>query len=69
MVLPAEILICILYWYLEFDGSIDYVNVMSHGGGILLIIFDGIVVNRIPIRAKQLIFVELFWRRRVVIIT
>lgn len=59
MALPAEILICILYWVLDYDGNLDYVRVMVHGGGILLIIVDGVVVNRIPIRAKQLIFSEL----------
>lgn len=58
LVLPMEILISLLFWTLEFPDTITYVDCMVHGGGVALILFDGLVINRIPIRAKQIVFVE-----------
>lgn len=53
--LPTEILIAILYWTLQFDGSIDYVSGMLHAGIIGPLLIDGFILNRIPLRMKQLI--------------
>jgi len=57
---PAEIVITILYWVLLFDGNVVYVDVMMHGGAMILIILDGFFLSRLPLRAKQFIFVEIF---------
>lgn len=57
---PAEILITILYWVLEFDGTVTYVSIMVHGGGMVLIIIDGFLLSRLPLRMKQFIFSEMF---------
>mmetsp|Transcript_28403 Transcript_28403/g.48992 ORF Transcript_28403/g.48992 Transcript_28403/m.48992 type:complete len:302 (-) Transcript_28403:300-1205(-) len=57
---PAEVMITILYWVLEFDGTVEYVSVMVHGGGMVLIIIDGFLLSRLPLRMKQFIFSEMF---------
>lgn len=45
----------ILFWLLEILSfqSIDYNMVMNHGGVLLITLFDGMVVNRIPYRAMH----------------
>jgi hypothetical protein len=54
-------LIVILYWTLEYDGrTITYLNVMVHGVIALLTTIDVVVINRLPIRFKQIIFVLIF---------
>lgn len=58
--LPVEIVITILYWVLVFDGEVKYVSVMVHGGGMVLIIIDGFLLSRIPLRMKQFILFEIF---------
>ena len=56
---PAEIMVSLLYWIL-LDGGNDYLNVMMHGIGAILIFIDGILWNRIPLRMKQFILYESF---------
>jgi len=58
--LPSEVIICLLFWFLEFDGSVQYVSLMLHGIGILLIAIDGFLINRIPLRMKQFFLFEAF---------
>ena len=58
--LPANVLVTILYWALEFDGTTNYPGVMVHGGTMVLIMIDGCILSRIPIRIKQFWFYELF---------
>ncbi|KAL7518710.1 hypothetical protein ACHAWX_003520 [Stephanocyclus meneghinianus] len=58
--LPAEVVICLLFWVLEFDGTVRYVSMMVHGVGIILIVIDGLIVNRIPLRMKQFFLFEGF---------
>ncbi|KAL7462605.1 hypothetical protein ACHAXS_002985 [Conticribra weissflogii] len=58
--LPAEIVIAILFWVLEFKGNLTYISVMTHGGGIFLLIFDGFIFSRIPLRMKQFTLFETF---------
>eukprot|EP00569_Conticribra_weissflogii_P005106 CAMPEP_0171344534 /NCGR_PEP_ID=MMETSP0878-20121228/19591_1 /TAXON_ID=67004 /ORGANISM="Thalassiosira weissflogii, Strain CCMP1336" /LENGTH=268 /DNA_ID=CAMNT_0011847747 /DNA_START=76 /DNA_END=882 /DNA_ORIENTATION=+ len=58
--LPAEIVIAILFWVLEFKGNLTYVSVMTHGGGIFLLVFDGFIFSRIPLRMKQFLLFETF---------
>lgn len=53
---PAEIVVTIGYWGLEWDGSIDvlgYRNLMVHGGVLLLLLLEGLVINRIPLRLRH----------------
>ncbi|KAL3775079.1 hypothetical protein HJC23_013999 [Cyclotella cryptica] len=58
--LPGEVVICLLFWFLEFDGTVRYVSLMLHGIGIVLIVIDGILINRIPLRIKQFFLFEAF---------
>ena len=60
MAFPAEVVISLLYWILVFSGGASYVDIMLHGVGALLIFFDAIVINRIPLRMKQFLFYEAF---------
>jgi hypothetical protein len=59
--LPANVLVTILYWALEFDPSRfqPYLGIMLHGGTMVLIIIDGCILSRIPLRIKQFWFYEL----------
>lgn len=67
MVLPTEVIICGLYWFLLNSGDTSYLNTMLHGAGIVLLIIDGFILNRIPIRMKQFLLFEalalgyVFW--------
>eukprot|EP00956_Cyclotella_meneghiniana_P009288 scaffold12757_cov67-Cyclotella_meneghiniana.AAC.12 len=60
-------MVSLLYWIL-LDGGNDYLNVMMHGIGAILIFIDGILWNRIPLRMKQFILYESFsfaWLSRI----
>lgn len=58
--LPGEIVITILFWVLEFDGTVRYVSVMVHGGALVLVAIDGFLLSRIPLRMKQFFLYESF---------
>lgn len=60
--LPAEIVITILFWTLEYDADdgVAYVSVMVHGIAMVLIMIDGFVLSRIPLRMWQFILFETF---------
>ncbi|KAL3759861.1 hypothetical protein ACHAWU_007605 [Discostella pseudostelligera] len=62
IVVPAEVMITILFWALEYESgdAISYVTVMVHGGTVILLFIDGFVVSRIPLRLKQFVFFETF---------
>mmetsp|Transcript_19534 Transcript_19534/g.42480 ORF Transcript_19534/g.42480 Transcript_19534/m.42480 type:complete len:306 (-) Transcript_19534:468-1385(-) len=57
---PAEVVITILFWVLEFDGTVDYISVMVHGVGTVLLVIDGFLLGRIPLRMKQFLLFEAF---------
>jgi hypothetical protein len=59
----AEILVTLLFWLLVYDSSsaISYPTIMSHGIVLLLVIIDGLVINRIPIRIKHFWFCSLYY--------
>lgn len=57
---PAEVVITILFWVLEFDGTYDYISVMVHGVGTALLAIDGFLLGRIPLRMKQFLLFEAF---------
>jgi hypothetical protein len=50
----AEVMIAILFWLLVYDydsdGKATFLDVMQHGGMVVLVWVDGLVVNRIPVR-------------------
>ena len=56
----AEVIVTLLYWTLEYKGGpVLYLNVMKHGIVLLEIWIDGFVINRIPIRLKQVLWVYI----------
>ena len=62
--LPAEIMITILFWigklkYFTYVGNV-YDSVMVHGITMVLIMIDGFVLSRIPLRMWQFILFETF---------
>jgi hypothetical protein len=51
-----EMAIIAIYWFLEFDPArtqLDYFVLMTHGGVAILVLIDGLVVSRIPVRLKH----------------
>jgi hypothetical protein len=57
-----SILVVLLFWVLEYDPSnytLDYLTVMTHGGVCAILLIDGLVVNRVPVRLKHFSFVFL----------
>lgn len=52
-----EILITLLYWGLEYKPgkTITYESIMQHGVFMVIIMLDGFVLSRIPVRFKQII--------------
>mgnify|MGYP005848831407 CR=1 FL=1 len=54
---PAEIVVTVGYWTLEWDGSTGtgfyYRNIMVHGGCLILVLLDGFYINRIPVRLRH----------------
>jgi len=59
--LTVQVIVCILFWALDYEGdTITYNMFMTHGGGIVLLVIDGLVISRIPPRMKHLLAVELF---------
>lgn len=60
---PAEIIVTVGYWGMEWDGSmavIGYRNIMVHGGVLLLVLFEGLFVNRIPLRLRHVAFLVFY---------
>lgn len=60
---PAEIIVTAGYWGMEWDGSmavIGYRNIMVHGGVLLLVLFEGSFVNRIPLRLRHFAFLVFY---------
>jgi hypothetical protein len=57
---PAQVMITILFWALEFKGTISYVSLMVHGIVMVLIMIDGFILSRIPLRMKQFVLFESF---------
>ena len=59
-VLPMNILVVLLYWTLDYEpGQTITVNTISlHAGTCLLVLIDGNLIAKIPIRLKHIVFVE-----------
>lgn len=58
--LPSQVIIALMYFALQFDGSVEYLSIIKHGAAIPLLLIDGFVVNRIPLRMKQFGLFQLF---------
>lgn len=57
----SQVFVTLLYWLLVYDGSsVVYPEVYRHGILMILVMMDGFVVNRIPIRLKQIVFVYAY---------
>jgi hypothetical protein len=50
----AEAMIAILFWLLVYDfeseGQVTFLDIMPHGGMVVVVWIDGLVVNRTPVR-------------------
>jgi len=60
---PLEILITSLYWTLDYptkDGSIKYDSVYTHGILLILLLIDGYLIARIPLKIKQVLAIESY---------
>lgn len=58
--LPSQIVVTLMFWLLEYNGSVDYTNLIMHGAGIILLFIEGILINRTPLRMKQFYLFETF---------
>jgi len=48
----------VLYWVLVYDGEvIEYLNIMQHGIVNILVLIDGLLFNKVPVRMKHLIVI------------
>ena len=59
---PLEVAICLLYWSAVAapgPSAFAYASVMEHGGVAALVLLDGNLVGRVPIRVKQMVFLML----------
>lgn len=59
---PLEILITLLYWTLDYDkdSKIWYSTIYCHGIIAIMLLVDGNLIARIPLRIKQMLFVEIY---------
>ena len=59
---PVELIICILYWGLDYSPGhpVHYYLVMNHGGIALLLMVDGFLLSSFPLQLKQLVFTVVF---------
>lgn len=58
--LPSQLVMMLMHYTLQFGGSIDYISIIKHGAAIPLLLLDGFVINRIPLRMKQFAFFQSF---------
>ena len=54
----------ILFWIIIYkpsnnNGVLSYINIMSHGITFLLVVIDGMIIHRIPIRLKQILLFQI----------
>jgi len=59
---PCEILITLLYWGFDYDKDYKtwYSMFYCHGVIAIMLLLDGNLIARIPLRIKQILFVEIY---------
>jgi len=60
---PLEIIITILYWVLDYptkDINPGYVTIFTHGILAILLLIDGNLISRIPLRIPQVLFIMIY---------
>jgi hypothetical protein len=58
-----EMAVVLLFWTLDYDpanGPPSYNTIMVHGGVMALVMIDGLIVNRVPVRLKHTIVTMCF---------
>lgn len=58
IVAPLQVAITLLYWVSLSTGPATYISVMEHGGLTCLVWLDGLVLGRVPVRAKHVYFLS-----------
>ena len=59
---PSVLIVTILYWSVVYDkGRVDVSmeNLMAHGGVLLMVLFDGLIIAHIPVRMKQILYLYI----------
>ena len=59
----AEGMVTLMYWMFDSRGDnneLNYGTLMAHGGVWIIVLLDGLAINRIPVPVKHFIFVEAF---------
>jgi len=60
--ISAEFFVTLLYWTLIHDWSESptFLNIALHGIFAVLLVLDGVLIGKIPMRLKHLLFVEVY---------
>jgi hypothetical protein len=59
-----QIMVTLLFWLLDYEpekNPLNEVVFLVHGGVMVIVLFDGLVVNRVPVRLKHAIVTMGFW--------
>jgi len=59
---PTALIVTVLYWSVVYDkGRVDVSmeNLLAHGGVLLLMRIDGLIIAHIPIRMKQILYLYI----------
>lgn len=62
VVSTIQMVVVLLYWLVEYQGGSDrpsYSQIMKHGVFMVLVLLEGLILNSIPIRVKQIAFPTL----------
>jgi len=64
LAVPNELIITLLYWTLDYptieDGVVTYNAVFTHGILAVLLLIDGNLIARIPVRIKHIVVIEIY---------
>ena len=58
-VATIQMAVALLFWLVEYKvetGCPPYSSLMKHGGFMILVLMEGLVLNSVPIRAKHIVF-------------
>lgn len=61
LVLPAEFAVAVGYWLFEYNGKVlEYTNIYKHGIIAILLLIDGNIIGRIPLRIKHIFVAYIY---------